>query len=85
MSELDDLLMRLRDVPPPAGLAQLGPGVMAGLDHRREMQASRRGLALAGSIAIIVGVVSALAPRPPAEAKPLLEVPEAAPSHLLVG
>jgi hypothetical protein len=56
---------------------------MAGLARRREALEARRGLALAGAIAICVGTVATLVPGSPAAAEPLLGVPSAAPSHLL--
>ena len=83
MSHLDDLLIHLRDATPPAGLASLESSVMSGLARRRETIEARRGLALAGAIAIVVGVGGTLIPGTPAAAEPLLGVPSAAPSHLL--
>ena len=83
MSNLDDLLARLRDAPPPAGLATLDTSVMTDLTRRRETIEARGGLALAGAIAIVVGVGGTLIPGTPAAAEPLLGVPSAAPSHLL--
>lgn len=83
MSELDDLLARLHGAPIPS-LSAIDQRVMAGLSDRHEARLARRGLALAGSIAIVVGVVSTFVPRSAAEARPLLDMPEAAPSHLLV-
>lgn len=83
MSDLDELLARLRDVPDHAGLAALEAPVLAGLARRRETLEARRGLALAGAIAICVGTVATFAPNGPAAAEPLLGVPSAAPSHLL--
>lgn len=83
MSDLDELLARLRDVPDHAGLGALEAPVMAGLTRRRETTEARRGLALAGAIAICVGTVATLVPGSPATAEPLLGVPGAAPSQLL--
>jgi hypothetical protein len=83
MTDLDELLARLREAPEPAGLAALDGPVMAGLSRRREALEARRGLALAGAIAICVGTVAALVPGNPAAAEPLLGVPSSAPSHLL--
>lgn len=83
MSDLDDLLARLRDVPGHAGLTALDAAVMAGLGRRRETLEARRGLALAGAIAICVGTVGSIVPGSPAAAEPLFGVPSAAPSHLL--
>lgn len=84
MSNLDELLTRLRDVPDHAGLAALDAPVMAGIARRRDALEARRGLALAGVVAICVGTVGTLLPGSPAAAEPLLGVPSAAPSHLLV-
>jgi hypothetical protein len=84
MSDLDELLARLREAPEPPGLGALDGPVMAGLVRRRDTLEARRGLALAGAIAICVGTVATLVPGRPAAAEPLFGVPSAAPSHLLV-
>jgi hypothetical protein len=42
-------------------------------------------MALAGGIAVFVGVAGTVLPAAPANAEGLLGVPEAAPSHLLAG
>jgi hypothetical protein len=83
MSDLDDLLADMRNAPAPARLSALDALVMTGLARRRETIEARRGLALAGAIAIVVGVGGALVPGTPAAAEPLLGLPSAAPSHLL--
>jgi hypothetical protein len=83
MSDLDELLARLREAPEPAGLAALDGPVMAGVGRRREALEARRGLALASAIAICVGTVATLVPGSPAAAEPFLGIPSAAPSHLL--
>jgi hypothetical protein len=84
MNNLDDMLVRLRDDPVPIGLASLDASIVAGVHRRREALEARRGLMLAGAIAILVGVGGTLVPGGPAAAEPLLGMPYAAPSHLLV-
>lgn len=84
MSELDEMLLCLGTEPVPAALAGMDNAVFAGVTRRRERQVSRRAMALAGGVAIFVGLASAVAPAGPASAEPLLGMPEAAPSHLLV-
>ena len=83
MSELDDLLAALRDQPVHAGLAAIDGSVLTGLAHRREAAVSRRGMALAGLVAIAVGASTNLMPGAAIAAEPLLSVPANAPSHLL--
>jgi hypothetical protein len=83
MSDIDQLLATLRAAPLHDGLAAIDAPVMAGLVRRRETVEARRGLALAGAIAICVGAVGTLVPGSSASAEPLLGVPSAAPSHLL--
>ncbi len=87
MSDLDDLLMTLRTEPAHAGLASLDAPVMAGLARSRaaaaEAGVSRRGMVLAGFVAVVVGTMATVIPGPPANAEPLLGVPASAPSHLL--
>jgi len=87
MSELDDQLMTLRAGPAHAGLAALDATVMAGLAraHAAAVEAgvSRRGMLLAGLVAVVVGTMATVIPGTNAYAEPLLGVPASAPSHLL--
>jgi hypothetical protein len=85
MSELDSMLNMLREEPCDSRLEALDAAVMAGLARRRESGMTQRGLALAGLVAVVVGVTSSLAAQAPRPAQPLLGVPDAAPSHLLAG
>lgn len=84
MTELDELLGRMGAEPPPPGLAAIDDAVLAGLGQRREASLARRGLLLASGVAVLVGLAGTLAPSSPASAEPLLGLPDAAPSHLLV-
>lgn len=84
MRKLDEMLGSLGAEPVPLALAGLDDAVMAGLGRRREAQAARRGLLLASGVAVLVGLAGTLAPSSPASAEPLLGLPDAAPSHLLV-
>ena len=83
MTELDELLGRLGSEPPPEALLALDGAVLAGMGQRREAGFARRGLLLAGGVAVLVGLAGTFAPAAPASAEPLLGLPEAAPSHLL--
>ncbi len=85
MSDLDEMLMRLGAEPVPEALAGLDQVVFVGVGKRRERQLSRRTLALAGGVAIFVGIGSAVAPAGTPNAEPLLGMPDAAPSRLLAG
>lgn len=84
MTDLDHLLQQLGTEPLPERLAALDGVVLAGLGRRRERDLARRSLALAGGVALVVGAASAGLPGTPAQAEPLLGMPAAAPSHLLV-
>ncbi|WP_067732403.1 hypothetical protein [Novosphingobium naphthalenivorans] len=84
MTELDTLLARLGEESAGARLDTLEARVMTGLAQRREQTAARRGYMLASCLAVIVGSAAAVAPHTPASSAPLLGVPAAAPSHLLV-
>lgn len=84
MTELDELLGRMGAEAPPAALAAIDGAVLAGLGRRREASLARRGLLLASGVAVLVGLAGTFAPSSPASAEPLLGLPDAAPSHLLV-
>lgn len=84
MTDLDTLLQRLGAEPLPAALYGLEPTILAGLGRYRERSLARRSLALAGGVALVVGTASAGWPGAAARAEPLLAMPAAAPSHLLV-
>lgn len=84
MSELDDMFMRLSAEPVPDALAGLDGAVLAGVAGVRERQLARRTVALAGCVAVLVGLAGAVAPAERASAEPLLGMPAAAPSNLLV-
>ena len=81
--DMDKLIAELRDAPVPSRLAEIDADVMSGLWRLRDTRAARRGVALAGVIAVFVGMAASVVPGAPAEAGPLLGVPDAAPSHLL--
>lgn len=84
MTKLDEMLARLGAEPVPGALAGLDGAVLAALGQRREAQLARRTMILAGCVAMLVGMAGTLAPASRASAEPLLGMPEAAPSHLLV-
>ena len=83
MNDLDLTLAALREETPDLRLAAIEGPVMAGLRRRREATDARRGLVLAGLVAIFVGFAGTIVPGRPAQAAPLFGVPESAPSHLL--
>ncbi len=85
MTDLDSLLDSLKAAPVPQGLAAIDAGVFAGVAEQREMAVSRRGLVLAGAIAMVIGVSASLIPGREAQRGPMFGIPSNAPSHLLAG
>lgn len=85
MNDLDLTLAVLREETPDLRLAAIEGPVMAGLRSHRETLDARRGLVLAGLVAIVVGFAGTMVPGRPAQAASLFGVPDAAPSHLLGG
>jgi|APMI01.1.fsa_nt_gi anti-sigma factor RsiW len=87
MTDLDQLLERLRDEPPPARLALIDDAVMTELAKRRAIvPINRTGLALAAATAIFIGGGGSILSGTTAGAAPIapLGVPAAlAPSTLL--
>ena len=88
MTDLDQLLERLRNEPPPARLALIDDAVMTELARRRAIvPINRTGLSLAAAIALFIGVGGSMLSGAPADAAPIspLGVPVAlAPSTLLM-
>ena len=82
MDDLDGMFDRLRGEPADARVAAIGEAVMAGLAARRERAASRRGVALAGALALGIGVVGGVMPAAPAHAV-AIGLSDLAPSRLL--
>ncbi len=83
MRDLDQMLINLRLEPVHPGLSDLDSAVVAGIAVRREAVVARRGMILAGLVAVTIGGLASLTPTAPAFAEPLLSVPDAAPSQLL--
>jgi len=83
MTTVDQLLEQMRDAPPHARLSAMGEGVVESAMRLREQRMSRRGIALAGAIALVIGVAGSLVPSAPASASPLFGIPASSPSHLL--
>ncbi len=84
MPNTDDLLASLAIEPLPPALQDIAPEVMIRLSRRLEARSARRGLAMAGLIAVTVGAAGGLLPRSDAyAAAPLLGPPAQAPSNLL--
>ncbi|CDO35222.1 hypothetical protein [Novosphingobium sp. KN65.2] len=86
MDDLERFIAQLRDEPVPARLGALENSVMAGLKTARERLVARRGIALACAVAGLIGLWGGLAMpgAPTGHEDPLLGLPAAAPSHLLV-
>lgn len=82
MDDLDGIFQRMRAEPADGRLAALGEAVMAGLAARRERAAVRRGVVLAGALALGVGVVGGALPAAPAQAV-AIGLSDLAPSRLL--
>lgn len=89
MNDLDQTLARLRGEPLPDALGMLDDAVMAGFVDARARLAGRsverRTIALACTVAAVVGLWGGLAGSRSADThrEALLDVPAAAPSHLL--
>lgn len=88
MTEMDDLLAQLRAVPGDDRLGRIDDAVLAGLADHRARVAGRRGLVLTGCLALGVGLMASVSLPQGARAEqvaPLIGIPEAAPSSLLMG
>ncbi len=83
MTDIDSMLVALRDEALPAGLEAIDATVLGGLQSRRDRQFSHRGMALAAILAGFIGLSAGIGNPSPAVAEPLLGTPLAAPSHLL--
>ena len=86
MDDVDRFIAQLRDEPVPAGLGAIEGPVMDGLFAARERLVARRGIVLACAVAGVIGLWGGLAlpGAPSVHEDPLLGLPAAAPSHLLV-
>jgi hypothetical protein len=84
MTKLDAIFEQVRAVPAPDALAGIEAPVLAGLSMRQEQAMSRRGLVLAGAIAMVIGTFASVFPASEARAVSVFGVPAAAPSNLLV-
>jgi len=86
MDNLDDLLGRLRDLPADPRLMAMDGAVMNGLSARLERRVTARSAALAGMVALALGMAASVAPGVPAQAAaPFGSPPALAPSSLLAG
>ena len=86
MDDLDELLGRLRDLPVDPRLTAMDGAVMIGLNAHRERSTTLRSAALAGLVALTLGMAASVVPGVPAQAAAPFGVPSAlAPSSLLVG
>lgn len=83
MTKLDRQFAQLRKAPLPDGLNVIEQCVFRGIARRREAAIGRRGLVLAGSVSLLLGLSTSLVPVKEARAEPLFGVPAAAPSRLL--
>ncbi|WP_242127762.1 hypothetical protein [Sphingobium sp. Sx8-8] len=86
MSDLDQLLDRMRSQPADPRLMDIEETVMAGVAVRRERAVARRSLALAGIVAIGIGWIGSVVPGGPAQAasRPVvIGMSDYAPSRLL--
>lgn len=72
MDELDKALMQLRSLPVPSRLATLEADVMARIDAEQRVVAVTTGpaLALAGIVALSIGMAGAILPGGAAQAAP---------------
>lgn len=83
MTNLDTIFEQMRTSPAPDALAAMEASVLAGLAMRQEQAMSRRGLVLAGAIAMVIGSFASAFPASEARAGSVFGVPAAAPSNLL--
>lgn len=86
MSDLDQLLGRMRALPADPRLETMEEAVMAGVVLRRERAVARRSLALAGIMAIGIGWIGSGLPGSPAQAESrpvVIGMSDYAPSRLL--
>ncbi len=87
MTELDTLLARLREAPPPSALAAMDVAVLEELARRSTSQTIGAGvMSLAAVLAMTVGIASTAVPNGPAEASmvsPFGVSPTLVPSALL--
>jgi len=86
MSDIDQLLGRMRGLPTDPRLMDMEEAVMAGVAARRERAVARRSLALAGIVAIGIGWIGSVVPGSPAQAasRPVvIGMSDYAPSRLL--
>lgn len=87
MTDLDTLLARLRDEPPPHALASIDVAVLDALSRRRAAPPIGAGvMSLAAALAMAVGIVSTAVPSQKVEAatlSPFGMSPTLAPSTLL--
>ncbi|SFG11579.1 hypothetical protein SAMN05518801_107206 [Novosphingobium sp. CF614] len=86
MTELDTVLAAMRARPVPGGLEGIDEAVLTGLATLRDRQASLRSVSLACVVAGLVGLWTGVGTHPgdTRSADPLLGLPAAAPSSLLV-
>lgn len=84
MTDLDRMLDAMRTMPTDARLEAMDAAVMGGLARRRDQTAARRGLMLAGLLAIGVGWAGSIVSAAPAQASPRpIGMSDYAPSRLL--
>lgn len=87
MTEIDDLLGRLRDMPADPRLETMDAAILAGAAASRARGAARKGLVLTSVLALGVGLLSGVASPQGARAEQgtLNALPRNAPSSLLMG
>ena len=84
MTDLDRILDAVRRMPTDARLEDMEDAVIDGLARRRDQIATRRGLMLAGLLAVGVGWAGSIVPAAPAQASPQpIGMSDYAPSRLL--
>lgn len=87
MTDIDALLAKLREEPPPLALASIEFAVLDELGRRSTVRPIGAGaMSLAAALAMVVGIASSVIPSGPVEATPLSPFgvsPTLAPSTLL--
>jgi len=84
MTDLDRMLDAIRMMPTDVRLEGMEGAVIRGVARRHDQAAARRGLMLAGLLAIGVGWAGSVVPTAPAQASPRpIGMSDYAPSRLL--
>lgn len=86
MNDINDMLLRIRDLPIDPRLAEIDDAVLDGLAARDRAEFSARGLAMVAGLSLVIGLAGSLVPQPSSASPTALVASTAlAPSTLLGG